>query len=157
MRRDLHPARGFSLPELMVVLSIIMLLIVLSLPNMERAKEKAEEGATAASMNSIRQSQEAYRITNGMYAPSFAELTSVGSGPLLEGTVGSSASGTEDVLFYKGYIFRLQRPTEDEYYLTAEPAKNRASRPWFETDHNRNLYIRLPSGETLQEGVGTGE
>jgi competence protein ComGC len=35
----------------MVVLSIIMLLLVLSLPNMERAKEKAEEGATAASMN----------------------------------------------------------------------------------------------------------
>lgn len=157
MPRAPHPARGFSLPELMVVLSIIMLLVVMSIPNMERAKEKAQEGATAASMNAIRQSQEAYRITNGMYAPSFADLTSVGSGPLLEGTVGSSASGAEDVLFYKGYLFRLRRPTEDQYFLTAEPAKNRNSRPWFEADHKRNLYIRMPSGETLQEGIGVGE
>jgi prepilin-type N-terminal cleavage/methylation domain-containing protein len=155
MRHFSQPTRGFSLPELMVVLSIIMLLVVMSLPNMERAKEKAEEGVTRANMNAIRQSQEAYRITNGNYAPSFAELTDVGKGPLLEGEIGGG-SGGEDVLFYKGYIFRMKRPTGDQYFLTAEPAKNRNNRPWWRADHKRQPF-EIPPGDTFQEGSGTGE
>lgn len=153
MPRTRHSDRGFSLPELMVVLSIIMLLVVMSLPNMERAKQKAEEGVAEASMNSIRQSQEAYRITNGLYAPSFADLTDVGQGPLLEGQIGSTGAGTEDVLYYKGYLFRMERPTPDQYFVTAEPVKNRSSRPWFRADHNRQTF-RIPPGEVFQGDTG---
>jgi prepilin-type N-terminal cleavage/methylation domain-containing protein len=130
-------ARGFSLPELMVVLSVIMLLAVLAIPRTRRAKEAAQEAAAAQSMRSIQSSQEAYRITHGGYASSFASLTDEGGGPLLqgEGNIGSSGGGNGDVLYYKGYLFNLDTISDEEYTLTAEPVVNRDTRPRFAMDH----------------------
>lgn len=148
-------ARGFSLPEIMIVLSIIMLLAVLNMPNLRRAKEAAENAAAVESMHAIRTSQEAYRITHGTYAKSFSELTDVGQGPTLKGTIGSSSAGGEDVLYYKGYIFRLNRTAPDQYTVTAEPALNRGTRPRYEANQLGFLNIVQP-GEQFEHGVGTG-
>jgi prepilin-type N-terminal cleavage/methylation domain-containing protein len=143
-RRD----EGFSLPELMVVLAIIMLLVVLSLPRFRGAKEAAENAAAAQSMRAIHTSQEAYRITNGSYASSFAQLTSTRGGPLLEGEM----QGGEDTLVYKGYIFHLRRSAPDQYTVTAEPVMNRDVRPWFEM--NQLGFLKIVRGVPVEEGVG---
>lgn len=150
--------RGFSLPELMVVLAVIMLLAVLAIPRSRRAKEAAEEAAAAQSMRAIQSSQEAYRITHGSYADSFALLTDEGGGPLLsgEGEIGGSGSGQGDLLYYKGYIFRLNRPAEDQYTVTAEPVVNRDARPQFRMDHQLgSLGISGGGGEQAGDEVGT--
>jgi prepilin-type N-terminal cleavage/methylation domain-containing protein len=148
--------RGFSLPEILVVLSIIMLLAVLNIPNMRRAKQAAENAAAVESMHAIRTTQEAYRISHGSYASTFSELTDTGQGALLKGTTGSSGGAAEDVLYYKGYIFRLRRTAPDEYTVTAEPALDRTNRPYYEANQTGFMHIYQPA-EWLQTGVGTGE
>jgi len=153
-RRD---DEGFSLPELMVVLSIIMLLTVLSIPRLRGAKEAAENAAAAQSMRAIHTSQEAYRITNGSYASSFAQLTGTRGGPLLEGegNIGGSGGAQGDVLHYKGYIFRLTLTAPDQYTVIAEPVMSRDVRPWFEM--NQLGFLKIVRGVPIKEGVGVGE
>jgi hypothetical protein len=138
----------------MVVLSIIMLLTVLSIPSLRGAKEAAENAAAAQSMRAIHTSQEAYRITNGSYASSFAQLTNTYGGPLLEGEgdIGGSVGAEGDVLHYKGYIFRLKRTAPDQYTVTAEPVSSRDYRPWFEM--NELGHLNVTSGEPSEEAVG---
>lgn len=137
------------MPEMMVVLAIIMLLAVISMPNYRRAEEKAQEAATVESLHAIHTSQEAYRISHGSYAPTFKQLTNVQGGPLLTGEM----KGGEDVLVYKGYIFRLRLNGPDQYTVQAEPAMDRASRPFFRITQQGILETMV---EKVQGGATTG-
>lgn len=141
--------RGFSLPELMVVLAIIMLLVTLAVPRYGRSREFAEEAGAAATMRSIHTSQEAHRITHGSYAASFGELTEVAGAPGLTGQ--SDEDG--DVVVYRGYIYRLNRPVPTEYTVTAEPVTHRDERPHFEMDERGYLVVTL--GEYEVDGGAT--
>lgn len=145
-------ARGFSLPELMVVLSIIMLLAVLAIPRMRGGLRKAEEAVAGQSMRNMQSSQEAYRITHGSYAASFAVLTDEGGGPLLSGE-GDLGSGG-DTLYHKGYIFELNLIAPDQYTLSAEPVINRDTRPWYEMDQTGAFSI-TGGGEEIKDEVGS--
>lgn len=152
--RKPQSARGFSLPELLVVMAIMMLLATLLIPRTRGAKELAERAAAEESMHAIRSSQEAYRITNGSYASSFRTLTSLRGGPLLAGENQPGPGGMEDVLLYKGYIFRLKRTAPDQYSVTAEPVINRSNRDWFKMDQYGSIRITRGSWETLHQDVG---
>lgn len=150
-------AEGFSLPELMVVMAIIMLLATLMMPRFRGAKELAERAAAEESMHAIRSSEEAYRITNGSYASSFRTLTNTRGGPLLTGETQSGEGGPEDVMVYKGYIFRLRRPAPDQFTVTAEPVSNRANRDWLEMSQLGVIRITRGAFQRLRQGAGAGE
>lgn len=147
---------GFSLPELLVVLAIIMLLATLLIPRTRGAKELAERAAAEESLHAIRSSEEAYRITNGSYASSFRTLTNTRGGPLLSGETQTGSGGAEDVMIYKGYIYRLSRPAPDQYTVTAEPVTNRTNRDWFEMNQLGAIRITRGRFERLPEGTGAG-
>src|SRR3989337_2711239 len=86
--------KGFSLPELMVVLAIIMLLVVLAVPRYRKSKQVAEDAAAQANLKSIHTAQEAHRISNGEYAPNFTVLAGPGrSLPGMGGGAGGAAGG----------------------------------------------------------------
>ncbi|MGH9862272.1 MAG: type II secretion system protein [Candidatus Acidiferrales bacterium] len=153
--RKPRSGRGFSLPELLVVMAIMMLLATLLIPRTRGAKELAERAAAEESMHAIQSSQEAYRITNGSYASSFRTLTSLRGGPLLTGESRPTPGGTEDVLVYKGYVFRLRRTAPDQYTVTAEPVINRSNRDWFRMDQHSPIGITRGSWETLHQEAGT--
>lgn len=145
---------GFSLPELMIVLAIIMLLATMLIPRTRGAKELAERAAAEESMHTIRSTQEAYRITHGSYAPTFRELTTTKGGPLLVGQSQSGPGGVEDVLIYKGYIFRLRRPAPDQFTVTAEPVMNRTNRDWFRMDQLGSIEVTRGQFTKLDQGGG---
>lgn len=153
-RRALAGQAGFSLPELMVVIAIIMLLATLSIPSVRRARQRAEEGRAAQTMRDIHTAQEAYRITNGMYAPNFKTLQNVGSqfSPGEAETGGGSAG--EDVMVFQGYIFRLNRTAPTEYTVIAEPVNDRSSRTWW--GMNQLGVLSSGVGELPGEFGGTG-
>lgn len=140
----------------MVVLAIIMLLATMLIPRTRGAKELAERAAAEESMHAIRSTQEAYRITNGSYASSFRDLTSTKGGPLLIGKSQPGPGGTEDVLLYKGYIFRLRRPEPDQFTVTAEPIMNRTNRDWFSMKQLGTITISRGGFEILDQGAGAG-
>ena len=136
--------KGFSLPELMVVLAIIMLLVVLAVPRYRKSKQLAENAAAQANLKSIHTAQEAHRISNGEYAPNFTTLAGPGrSLPVMGGGDGGDAGGeggsNTSVMVYHGYIYRMTRPLPDEYTVTAEPVEDRASRPTFTINQTGSL------------------
>lgn len=140
--------QGFSLPEVMVVLAIIMLLAVLAVPRYRKSKQFAEDAAAQANMRSIQTAQEAHRISHGEYAPDFKALAGTGGLPVVEDGGDSSAS----VMVYHGFIYRLTRPVPDEYTVTAEPIEDRDSRPTFTINQTGALSASEPGGGPIGGG-----
>ncbi len=146
-------AAGFALPELMLVLAIIMVLVSLAVPRYMSSIQVAEEAKAAQTMKNIHTAQEAYRITNGAYAPTFDQLKNTtplaGAAPSPTG----SGAGGEDVMVYQGYIFRLQPTAPDAYTVQAEPVRDRNTRRWWSIDQQGNLLASLGQ---LAAGGGSG-
>lgn len=140
---------GFSLPEMMLVLAIILLLSTLAIPQFRHARERAEEAKATATLRDIHTAQEAYRITRGTYAPSFTALQNIGDEPLE--VPGSEISN--DTMVFQGYIYRLDRTALDAYTVTAEPVINRDSRPVFRMDHLGR--INMAGGPGGMPGFGS--
>ena len=147
-------AAGFALPELMLVLAIIMVLVSLAVPRYMSTIQTAEEAKAAQTMKNIHTAQEAYRITNGAYAPTFDQLKNTTP---LAGAASSqtgSGAGGEDVMVYQGYIFRLKPTAPDAYTVQAEPIRDRNTRKWWSIDQQGNLLASL--GQLATSGGGSG-
>lgn len=142
--------RGFSLPEVMVVLAIIMLLTVLAMPRYRKAKQLAEDAAAQAALKSVHTAQEAHRISHGEYAPNFTVLAGTGrSLPVMDGGGGGDSGGSDtSVMVYHGYIYRMNRALPDEYTVTAEPVEDRDSRPRFSINQTGTLSTSGGSGSS---------
>lgn len=157
-RKQAGPASGgagFSLPELMVVLAIIMLIVSLAVPRYKKAKQLAEDAAAQATLKSIHTAEEAHRITHGEYAPSFKILAGPGGSlPEVAGGDAQTQEGSgESVMVYHGYIYRLKRPLTDEYTVTAEPVEDRGSRPSFTLDQTGTLTASGGQGAAAPVGA----
>lgn len=145
---------GFSLPEVMVVLAIIMLLATMAIPRARQAKQRAQEAAAVETLRATHTGQEAQRILTGSYAPSFKALTGEGGAPIVPGGADTQDSGGgESVLIYQGYIFRLRRTAPDEYTVTAEPVEDRDSRPHYAMDQTGSV---TGGGGSMGSGPGIG-
>lgn len=148
------PQAGFSLPEMLIVVAIIMLLSVLSFPSLRKARHSAQQASAAQTMNTIKTGQMTHHIINGEYAPSFKVLRQEmgnnlpGAGP---GSDTGTGGGGEDVMVWEGYIYRMNRTSPDDYTVTAEPIEDRDSRPSFSMDQNSDLQV---SNKPPQTSVG---
>lgn len=142
--------RGFSLPEVMVVLAIIMLLTVLAMPRYRKAKQVAEDASAQVNLKSVHTAQEAHRISHGEYAPNFTVLAGTGrSLPVLDGGGGGdSGGGDTSVMVYHGFIYRMNRTLPDEYTVTAEPVEDRDSRPRYSINQTGALSASGGSGSS---------
>lgn len=60
-------AGGFTLVELLVVISIIALLIAILLPSLKKAREQTKETVCACNLRSLMQAVEAYAVSNNDY------------------------------------------------------------------------------------------
>lgn len=148
MYRRFSPKRGeagFSMPELMLVLAIIMLLATLSIPNLFTARHRAEEAAAVQTLKNAHTAQEGYRVLHGNYAPDFQTLMRTGPDPL---GVEDNAEASEDVMVYRGYIYRMNRTAADAYTIEARPVLDNVSRPTYGIDENGNLTATGSSGLT---------
>ncbi len=77
MRKPGNCGLGFTLVELLVVITIIGLLIAVLLPSMSRIRVKAKNTQTTAQLNAIEQGLEMYRGENalgGSYPPSCGDV-----------------------------------------------------------------------------------
>ena len=137
--RPPSPQAGFSLVELLVVLIVIMILMALALPNILTARQRAEEGVAAQTLRNFHASQEAYKVSFRTYSASFLELQNIRGADI----VPPGAEATVDTMILAGYIYRLVRPTPEEYTMTAEPIRNRTSRRWFRITQFGELVITI--------------
>jgi prepilin-type N-terminal cleavage/methylation domain-containing protein len=67
-------AQGFSFVELLVVVTIILVLAAIAIPNYLSALQRAHEAGAIAFLRQVQTAQETYRIANHEYADTFAKL-----------------------------------------------------------------------------------
>lgn len=97
---------GFSLVELLVVISIILIILAIAIPSVQKARLNAAEVIVAREVQTIHQAETQYLSQYGRYARSLTELGPPANGQ--ESPVGASliphrlATGEKD-----GYLFSL--------------------------------------------------
>lgn len=85
--------KGFTLAEIIIVISIISLLAAVSIPNMLRTRIQANEGIAIASLKAIQAAEVTYRSANSNYG-TLEQLgnLSTGSPPFIDSNLGCSDS-----------------------------------------------------------------
>lgn len=81
--------RAFSLAEIMIAVSIIVLLAAIAIPNLYRARINNNESLAIAAMRTISSAAQSYKIDNGRYP---GNLTSLGPGAAGGASAGGGAA-----------------------------------------------------------------
>lgn len=125
-QRECNAVRGFSLIELLIVVSIILIIAAIAIPNFMRARMQANETAAVASLRNLTTAQVVYATTYGIgFSATLADLG--GTGPATP----TSAGLIDSVLaagMKSGYVFTYA-PVDtngdgvmDTYTINADPA-----------------------------------
>lgn len=131
--------RGFSLIELLIVISIILIIAAIAVPKMNNQLMASHEMAAIRQITTIHQAETQYYSQFGKYAGSLVEL-----GPPASGAAGPAAADLIPKVLAdgknSGYVFAVQAsPTG--YSVTAVPeAFNSSGRRTFFS--NETLVIR---------------
>lgn len=113
--------RGFSLIELLVVISIILIILTIAVPQMSKMQANARETGAIATIHTIYAAQIQYQSTFNKFATNLSQLgpaSSAGAteGPESAGLISASlASGNSS-----GYVFTLAG-TPTGYTISAVP------------------------------------
>jgi prepilin-type N-terminal cleavage/methylation domain-containing protein len=123
--------RGFSLIELLIVISIILIIMFVALPKLQNVLRSARETAALKAIQTIHQVETQYYSQYGRYAVSLTELgppTSGGASPaaadLIDSTLAQGIKG--------GYKFTVTA-NEGGYAVNANPVT-------FNVDGSRTFY-----------------
>ena len=90
-RRASAARRGFSLIELLIVISIILIIITMAVPKFNQAKRFANETGAISAIRTIHEVQVQYQSQYGRFATSLAEL-----GPPQSGAASPAAADLLD-------------------------------------------------------------
>jgi len=147
---------GFSLIELLIVIAIILIIVTVALPKLNKARMYAQETAALKAIQTINTAQVQYNSTFGRFAQSLTEL-----GPPTSGNANASAAdliGSDLAAGEKqGYRYTLTG-TPTGYTVSAVPIAfgSTGSRTFF-TDQSlvvRENYSQDPATVNSPE-VGT--
>lgn len=131
--------RGFSLIELLIVISIILIIAAIAVPKMSKQLMLAREQAAIRQINTIHQAETQYYSTYGRYAANLTELGPPASGadsPTAANIIPKNLADGKN----SGYIFTVTG-TPTGYSVTAAPEAfgNSGSRSFYS---DQTLVIR---------------
>lgn len=111
--------RGFSLIELLIVISIILILITIAVPRFSRAQMYTRETAAIEAVRTVNTAEVQYQSQYGRYAASLTELGPPASGaptPSSADLIGNDLANGEK----QGYKFVIAA-TQGGYTINATP------------------------------------
>jgi type IV pilus assembly protein PilA len=165
--------RGFSLVELTIAITIIMIISAISIPNLLRARQSAYEASAAGFMHTVQTEQIAYRTAHGNYASSFSQLPGIaaltstanssgtsgisGSGGEVvitdsDSVTGTAGAGATSTIIRQSYIFTMTKPNDEEWHSYATPILDRQDGQYFYTDESGAMKSRKGAPPSINSG-----
>lgn len=92
--------RAFTLIEIMVVISIVIILVGITLPNILRSRVITNECLTIANLQILNRACQSYHMDWGSYPDSLLAL-STASPPYIDGALGSSHKQSYDFVYVR--------------------------------------------------------
>ena len=144
-KRRIADERGFTLIDMLFVISIIGVLSVMALPGIMRARGAAQATSALGSMRAINSGQLSYAITCGLgfYSP---DLPTLGVRP-----PGASTAFLPDGLTHAASVFRhgysftvLGTPLAAVLHAQAADAREAGRRVLLETGARREVLMMVP-------------
>jgi type IV pilus assembly protein PilA len=141
--------KGFSLVELMVVLTILLVLAAIAAANFSRSREAASEAAAVSSMRTIAVSEIGYHSTYGGYAPTLDALGPPKPGMSADASRADLIDGALASGYRNGYRFSYASTDQngdgllDRYEVNADPERRPASRPHFYMDESGIIRVEM--------------
>jgi type IV pilus assembly protein PilA len=135
--------KGFSLVELLIVVSILLIIAAIAVPNLLRSRMAANQASAVESLRVINTSEIAYDVTYMGYSPTLGALGPPPGG----GNVSAAAAGLIDSLLASGsksgYVFTYAPALLDMnghyqgYTIHANPSQyNVTGMNYYFTDHS---------------------
>jgi prepilin-type N-terminal cleavage/methylation domain-containing protein len=131
--------QGFSLIELLIVISIILIILAIALPHFQKTMMLSREMAAIAAVKTLQSAEAQYYAVYGRYPQSLAEFGKPSSGApnasaadLVSGDLAQGEKG--------GYNFTVQA-TPNGYQINAEPiAYNNSGSRTFYADQSGPIH-----------------
>lgn len=144
-RRAKRQSRGFSLIELLIVIAIILILVTIAVPMLDRIQMNARETAAIGDLRAMNQAQLNFHNGGGKYASNLQELcgTAGGASGASKGEMSGTICSGED----HGYLFQIASVSPaDGYTIDARPKTPGSSgKRFFYTD--QNMIVRQSDKE----------
>jgi type IV pilus assembly protein PilA len=142
--RNARKSRGFSLIELLIVISIILIILAIALPRFNKATMSAREMGATATVKTLQSAEAQYYSTYGRYPQSLTEL-----GKPSSGSPNASAADLISADLAKGekggYKYTLQA-TPTGYQINADPvAYNNTGSKTFYSDQSGEIHQHFGS------------
>jgi len=138
MLPQINRRRGFSLIELLIVISIILIIITVAVPKFQKAQMGARELGAIKGIQTIHQAEVQYQSQFGRYATSLQELGPPASGPATPSSadlIGNDLSGGE-----KGQYKYTLTANAGGYVITAMPANPSGGSRTFYSDQSMVIH-----------------
>ena len=134
--------RGFSLIELLIVISIILIISAIAIPRITSTKRMANELAAIRSCQTINTAQIQYFAQYGRYAATLAELGPAPGGG--QPTPDAASLMDENLVdgIHLGYAFSMIG-TPAGYSHNADPQSPDSGSRTFYTDHSTTVRFRF--------------
>lgn len=130
---------GFSLIELLIVIAIILIIVTIAVPNLQKTRQNASETAAIGALRAIHEAEVQYHSTYSRYAATLTELGPPASGApspaAADLLLDDLAGGTKG-----GYKFVIQS-TPTGYAMNANPvAFGSSGRRTFYSDQSMSVH-----------------